>query len=302
MKNRYFSIFILLLIASHNLFAQANLLNAKVPQEIGIPNEQQLKADDNTPIEYGFIEDRDVLWSKTIWETIDLDERVNFPYYYPTIDNGYLSSNRQSMWRILIDNIRSGEIKEVYNDDYFNTKYTFDDLTNSLFVKQLSEEGINKQNSGGIVSPDDYDEFKIESDKIVQYRIKGTWYFNKRLGELRYRLLGIAPVSPDVSVLRDKDAMSDPNNLVELFWIWYPDARKVLNENKVFNIKNSSQPVSFDNMLNSRRFNATIYKEENVFEDRKVKDYIYEDALRQLLESERIKSVIRDFEQDQWNN
>ena len=29
---------------------------------------------------------------------------------------------------------------------------------------------------------------------------------------------------------------------------------------------------------------------------------MYEDALRQLLESERIKSVIRDFEQDQWNN
>ena len=27
-----------------------------------------------------------------------------------------------------------------------------------------------------------------------------------------------------------------------------------------------------------------------------------EDALRQLIESERIKSVIRDFEQDMWNN
>jgi len=55
-------------------------------------------------------------------------------------------------------------------------------------------------------------------------------------------------------------------------------------------------------MLNSRRFNSTIYKEENVYEDREVKDYIYEDALRQLLESNRIKSVIRDFEQDLWNN
>ena len=33
-----------------------------------------------------------------------------------------------------------------------------------------------------------------------------------------------------------------------------------------------------------------------------VKDYIYEDALRMLLESERIKSVIRDYEQDMWNN
>ena len=43
------------------------------------------------------------------------------------------------------------------------------------------------------MTEDDYDIYKIESDKVIQYRIKGTWYFNKRLGELKYRLLGIAP-------------------------------------------------------------------------------------------------------------
>ena len=80
------------------------------------------------------------------------------------------------------------------------------------------------------------------------------------------------------------------------------DARKALNKSRVFNTRNSSQPITFDNMLNSRRFNSSIYKEENVYEDREVKDYIYEDALRQLLESNRIESVIRDFEQDLWNN
>ena len=55
-------------------------------------------------------------------------------------------------------------------------------------------------------------------------------------------------------------------------------------------------------MLNSRRFNSIIYKEENVYEDRLINEYIFEDALQQLLESERIKNVIRDFEQDMWNN
>ena len=88
-------------------------------------------------------------------------------------------------------------------------------------------------------------------------------------------------------------------NLLENFLI---NKLEELNKNKVFNTKNSSQPITFDMMLNSRRFNSTIYKEENVYEDREVKEYIYEDALRQLLESDRIKSVIRDFEQDQWNN
>ena len=283
------------------LIAQANLLNAKVPQEVGIQNEQQVKADNNDPIEYGFVDDRDILWSKTVWETINLDERINFPYYYPNNNNGYLSSARQSLYRVLIDNIESGNITEIYSDDYFSEKITFSDLQESLVSRSLSDEGREKSNQGDVITDDDYDEYKIESDKVVQYRIKGTWYVNKRLGELKYRLLGIAPVAPDVSTLsQGPEAMADA--LVPLFWIWFPDARGALNKSKVFNRRNSAQPISFDNMLNSRRFNSTIYKEENVYEDREVKDYIYEDALRQLLESNRIKSVIRDFEQDLWNN
>ena len=283
------------------LLPQANLLNAKVPQEVGIQNEQQVKADNNDPIEYGFVDDRDILWSKTIWETINLDERINFPYYYPNNNNGYLSSARQSLYRVLIDNIESGDITEIYSDDYFSEKITFSDLQESLVSRSLSDEGREKSNQGDVITDDDYDEYKIESDKVVQYRIKGTWYVNKRLGELKYRLLGIAPVAPDVSTLsQGPEAMADA--LVPLFWIWFPDARGALNKSKVFNTRNSAQPISFDNMLNSRRFNSTIYKEENVYEDREVKDYIYEDALRQLLESNRIKAVIRDFEQDLWNN
>ena len=264
-------------------------------------SEVQIASNDNTPVPYGFVDDRDVMWSKIIWETIDLDERINFPLYYPTVNNGLLSSTRKSLFRILMDNIESGEITEIYRTSYFNDKLTFDDLQQSLLSRQLSSEGIEKSNAGEEVSENDYDIYKIESDKIMQYRIKGTWYFDKRLGELRYRMLGIAPVAPDVSTLsQGPEAMADA--LVPLFWIWYPDARKALNENSVFNVKNSSQPITFDNILNSRRFNSIIYKEENVFEDREVKDYIYEDALRQLLESDRVKSQIRDFEQDRWNN
>ena len=53
---------------------------------------------------------------------------------------------------------------------------------------------------------------------------KGTWYFNKRLGELKYRLLAIAPVAADISTFSDKTAKADPENFNPLFWVWYPDA------------------------------------------------------------------------------
>ena len=301
MKKQVLIVLVTLIIFSEQIFAQANLLNAKVPQEVGMLNEQQLALEKSSPIAYGFVDDRDVLWSKTVWETIDLNERINFPYYYPTINNGNLSSTRKSLFRVLIDNVNSGDITEIYNTSYFNDKLTPEDLEDRLLSKKLSAVGIEKSNSGEEVSEDDFDEYKIETDKVVQYRIKGTWYVNKRLGELKYRLIGIAPVAPDVSTLSEGPAaMADA--LVPLFWVWFPDARESLNKSKVFNTRNSSQPITFDNMLNSRRFNSIIYQEENVYEDRAVNQYIYEDALRQLLESERIKSEIRDFEQDLWNN
>ena len=298
MRKAFFILFLSLMLNFNNGWSQSNLLNAKVPQEIGIQEEEY-----QNPIEYGYIDDRDVLWSKTIWEIINLNERINFPYYYPTIDNGFLSESRKSLFRVLYDNIEAGKITEIYSSSYFNDneKLTFDDLGEKLQMRNLSTMGIEKSNAGEEVTDDDYDTYPIQSDKIEQYLIKGTWYFNKRLGELKYRLLGIAPVAPDVSTLsQGPEAMKDA--LVPLFWVWFPDARESLSNSKVFNTKNSSQPITFDHMLNSRRFNATIYKEENVYEDREVKEYIYEDALRQLLESERIKSVIRDFEQDMWNN
>ena len=300
MKKSIFFVLITSLLAFNQGFGQANLLNARVPQEVGI-NDELANAVMTKPIAYGYVDDRDVLWQKTIWEIIDLDERINFPYYYPTINNGNLSNNRKSLFRVLMDGISNGEITEIYATDYFNEKLTEEDLAEVLELRRLSPEGISKQNAGETVTDDDYDIYKIESDKVVQYRIKGTWYFNKRLGEMKYRLLGVAPVAPDVSTLsQGPEAMA--NALVPLFWIWFPDARETLNKHMVFNTRNSSQPVSYDMMLNARRFNAVIYKEENVYEDREVKEYIYEDALRQLLESERIKSTIRDFEQDMWNN
>jgi gliding motility associated protien GldN len=238
------------------------------------------------------------LWSKTIWEIIDLDERINFPYYYPT-DTLNLGPDRRALFHVLKKNLRNGSIKEVYNDDYFQSKLTYQEILDKLVAVDTTDMGREQLNAGEELDPQFITRRTITAAEIRQYRVKGTWYVNKRLGELKYRLLGIAPVAPDVYTL---DLPEEEQDLVELFWVWFPDARKSLNESQVFNNRNSSQPITYDHMLNSRRFNSLIYKEENVYEDRKIEEYIFEDALKQLLESERVKSVIRDFEQDLWNN
>ncbi|MEJ6626071.1 MAG: gliding motility protein GldN [Flavobacteriaceae bacterium] len=310
MKNSLlFSCLFSLFLSTSMLYGQANLLNARVPQEVGKLNDQQIASNDESPLSYGYIDDRDILWSKTVWEKIDLDERINFPYYYPS-ESQNLGENRKSLFDVLMKGIENGEIKEVYADDggYFKTKLTYEQVRENLsFIGFLP--GYEQASNEGILTEDEIKaeygvEIPLKSLHVTEYRIKGTWYFNKRQGEMKYRLLGIAPCAPDKEILNPAGMPPgiDPDVLYPLFWIWFPDAREILNNAVVFNTRNSSQPITFDNMLNSRRFNALIYKEENVYEDRKLDEYIFEDALQQLLESERIKSVIRDFEQDMWNN
>ena len=304
MKNLFFIFLFSLLIKVELSFSQANLLNAKVPQEVGFQNAQQIEVDNNRPVEYGYVDDRDVLWSKTVYEIIDLNERINFPYYYPSINNGKLSESRKSLFRVLIDAIKEGQITEIYQDEYFEEKITFSDLQDKLNGKKRSDEGTEllQEDPNAVLGDEYFFSKEIESGDVSQYRIKGTWYVDKRLGELKYRLLGIAPFGVEANDYLDDNIKIEEAIKIAYFWVWFPDAREVLNSNRVFNPKNSSQPITYDNMLNSRRFNSIIYREENVYEDRDIKSYVYKDALRQLLESDRIKSVIRDFEQDLWNN
>lgn len=282
-----------------SMVAQANILNAKKPEEIGMKTEAQKTLDNDSPLKYGYVDDRDILWSKTVWETIDLDERVNFPLYYPT-DTIDIGTDRRSLYDVLVKNIRNGKLEDVYVDSYFTEKRRFEDLSATLKKIDTLDYGYEEMNAGEAVSPENIVERELSAADIEEYRIKGIWYFDKRQGELKYRLLGIAPIAPDVNFI-DDESMDLQDAKVELFWVWYPAARQVLHEAKVFNQRNSAQPISFDMLLNARRFGGVIYREDNVHGDRKVNDYIADNALFQLLEAKRIKEVIRDREQDMWS-
>ena len=319
---------VIILAGSLTSFAQSNLLNAKVPTEIGIKSAAQQLKDNDKPLEYGYVGDRDILMSKKTWEIIDLDERINFPLYYP-IDTGSIGNERRSLYDVLIKGIKSGKITEVYADSYFKEKRTLKDMEKSFTRIDTTDAGREEMNvdinayktrvvsktkvtgkgknkvktttmdtirASKTISPEYINRTDITSIDVSDYKVVGLWYFDKRQSDLRYRILGICPVIPDVYTM-DKEE----KEYVDLFWIFYPGARELLHEWKAFNDKNSSMPVSFDHLLNTRHFNATVYKEENVYNDREIADYMKDNSLMQLMESERVKDKVRNFEQDMWN-
>ena len=282
-RKRFYTVVISLLATSY-ICAQANILNATKVEEIGKQTDARIAADNDKPLAYGYIDERDILWSKVVWEFVDLNQKINLPYYFP-IDTSNISNNRRSLFDTLLRGIRKGSIKNVYSDSFFTSKIT---------RSEIDEKLVNVRLNG------DYsDTFRIKTQDIEGYMMKGMWYFDKRLGELKYRLLALAPMGKDVLTLGLPDI--EDEELYELFWVFYPEARQILHDSKVFNPKNVSQPISYDHLLNARRFNAVIVREENVYGNRAIADYIRGNALFQLLEADRIKESIRNKEIDMWN-
>jgi gliding motility associated protien GldN len=282
-RKLFYTVVIALLVTNY-ISAQSNLLNATKVEQIGKQTKEKIAADNDSPLAYGFIDDRDILWSKVVWEFVDLNQKINLPYYFP-IDTANISNDRRSLFDTLLKGIRKGDINNIYSDSFFTSK-----ITNS----EIDEKLVNIRLNG------DYpDTFRIQTQDIEGYMMKGMWYFDKRLGELKYRLLALAPMGKDVLTLGLPDIEDD--ELYELFWVFYPSARNILHKAKVFNPKNVSQPISYDHLLNARRFSSVIVREENIYGNRKIADYIRGNSLFQLLEADRIKESIRDKEIDMWN-
>ena len=109
-----------------------------------------------------------------------------------------------------------------------------------------------------------------------------------------YRLLAIMPVGKNIEDSFDEEMKTT------YFWIFYPSIRKILHTEYVFNETSNNNRISFDQLLISRRFSSYIYKEDNLYGDRPISTYKMQ-GLEAILESQRIKKEILDFEQDLWN-
>lgn len=291
-----------------------SILNAKSPSSFRkyremnvVKRGDSLVSVKNSPIPYGFVEEKDVLKSTVVWEIIDLNDKVNQPIYHN--EDGLVTKNK-SLYQILFDAIISGKIKEVYDDELFQTRLTPEQISKRVVFETLNNAGIDKMNEqGGTLTPEQIkeytDRFEVKTENVKLIKVKGVWYIDRRDGQMKYRLLGIAAMGQDPTTMGqvgpDGKPIANKDELIDLFWVWYPDAREVLANSVVFNSKNLSSDITFDDILNARRFSSIIYKSDNGLGTGVIKDYIPEDADAQLEESERIKSQILQMENDMWN-
>ena len=287
-----------------------NVLNAASPEKLREQRANKIavnEAGDSIsteadPLAYGFIEDKDIVWSKVVWETIDLKERLNQPY---SKKGDEIIQNSKSLYEVLMDGMKDGRIKEVYATDDFTQKLDYNQILSKLefvevdqaYLDDLAANGETPAEGEGILK------HQLHNDDVRMIQVKGLWYIDRRMGELKYRLLGLALLSKDIQAQTTQARMAGIENdeMFPLFWIWYPDARKELVNYTIFNPKNSSSMITYDEVLNARRFSSIIYKAQTHAGVKGINEYIPEDAKGQLEEHNRIRNSIIQQEADMWS-
>jgi len=227
---------------------------------------------------YDPIREADIFWEKRIWRIIDVREKMNLPFAYP----------EEPFFSILMNAAIEGEITAYgTEDDKFSYPLESDEVASMgatvdtiiTFDPETYEEQIQ------VVRND------LNPEDVKQFRMKEVWFFDEESSRLNVRILGIAP-------LIDKfDENGNYTFTLPLFWVYYPECREILARYQVFNQGNDASPLSWEDLMEMRYFSSYISQESNVY-NRKIQDYL--SGVDMLLEAEKIRMEIFNFEHDLW--
>ncbi len=242
---------------------------------------------DRKPLEYENLRDDDNLWSEFIWREIDAREKANQSFMYPGKDD----NGDQRFFSIMLNAIKNDSVIAFSPE-------------NDRFTIPLSNDKVFNQTAGlldtvevtdpvtGAVEKTVTKKAKFSSDSVYTFRIKEQVIFDKEASRLFTRIIGIAPIA--------KQMIGGKSTPITLFWIYYPDLRKTLAKSDVYNSKNFSSRMTWEDLFEGRFFSSYIVKSSAYNPGDKYLKAMINDPLFRLLEGENIKTRIFNYEQDLW--
>ena len=276
MKRLFVLSFVMFIVATA-MYAQPTTPSA--PRQDGIYKRTLLGTREIIP--YDDIREADIYWEKRIWRNIDFREKINLAFTWPV----------DPFVQIVYDAVVSGELKAyspLYDDFSEGTELPLE----QIIIK------FNRTDTTWILDEETYEEkpviIKTEFDyqTVQKIQIKEDWVFDEETSTMVVRIIGLTMIRDRIDPTTGETLGSEP-----MFWIYYPDLRGIIIRHEVFNEKNSARYLTFEDIFEMRLFSSYIVKEDNVY-DRFIENYT--SGIDQVLESERIKQQIFDFEHNLW--
>lgn len=240
----------------------------------------------NKPSQWQHLREADIMWKKRVWREIDTRERQNMAFRYPGDDytgGGYFIE-------IILDAVKKGKIKAYSNmDDRFTSALTKDQIM-ELLIGKPDTTMVEDPVTGNMVMKISSREFN--PDVVTKYRIKEDWIFDRNLGRMQARIIGIAPIQDKYN----EDGTFRASQAV--FWLYYPEMRDMLAQYEVFNPDNDVARMTWDDYFEGRYFSSRVIKTSNPF------DLTFRERgmsnLETLYEGQKATEMLFNKEHDMW--
>lgn len=247
------------------------------------------------PIPYPFLREADVVWSTTLWKTIELSESFNQFFYFPTEEEdptGKLSLAFVIWHAVVADEIpifEDDELKVPLDAERFVKQYTKAD-TMTLEIGYDEDDNEIYQT---YIRPHDF-----ESYEVHRYALREVWFIGKQDTRQDSRRIALAPIKNITKVLSTGDEIF--MGRAAIFWIpmQNPRVRNVLaRHSSYFDGNNEVGQPSWDYIFVNQLYSAYVTRESNRH-NRTISAYLTgEDALR---EAETIEERVFDIGEDMW--
>lgn len=249
---------------------------------------QSLQPDTIRPSNTPLLRQTDAVWSRRIWQVIDLRQSMNTFLYQPTQSQGA----HKSFITILMDAIMQGNVT-VYDPLYddFRIKMGLNEVKTSWSetYKRTYERPHPPYQQFDSVTTKTFDPKTVKKIKI-----KEEWFYNKQKGFMEVKIIGMCLVKENIDTTGEFKGYSD------MFWIYFPELEPMLATEalaKPFSI-NKTQFNNYQDIFSYRFFLSYIYKEDNAY-NRQIYEYTKQ-SLDALIEAEKSKEMIRISESDFW--
>lgn len=232
-------------------------------------------------------------------------KRITRDIYFADPANRFLvpSVMDRNLVDILMKGIQNNDITayQVYDASVNKLKEPIDTASNAF--TSLIDTKV------GQFTPRQYGDMKVLSKMCL--RVVEDWYFDTNRSEFKSFIFAIGLMYAGNDVLLplkndDKDLANPSIKLGEagagmtpLFWVNYPTIRDYLCKFRVYN-QNEKIRYSFDDVFQLRYFSSLIIEESNPDGYKLAERPDLKSGLDKLLEADRIKRSLIQFEQNMW--
>lgn len=238
----------------------------------------------NRSLDQTAIREIDVAWKRRVWREIDTRVKQNEAFVY----RGDEYTGGGAFIEILIDAIKKGKIPAYSSiDDRFTSPLNMEAFEKTIGGSVDSIKSIDPD-TGEEVWQTYRKEFNVYS--VTRFRVKEDWIFDRNLGRMVVRIVGIAPLQDMVSetgVNLGKSAM---------FWLNYDQLRKLLVNYEVYNPQNDIHRMTWADYFDGRYFASYVIKTSA--DNPTGRDL--ERSLRGLEDGDQAMEAIREKEDDMW--